>query len=1033
MQRKSIPGVVRLAHLLLVAVVLASVAPAGVSRGQDASSSDSHSAAPPLRDLWSPAESRFLRIWRMLGPVSGPLADDALASAGGEAAAVASDEPVRIGGSELRWITSVSWGDTVDVAGALGRPQYRGASSVPEAAYAYAAIPREREGDAILSLGSDGGVRIWVNGTAVHQSAGGPGFSFDAERIPVHLERGENRILLKLAHRSGPWRFALRVLEPGATAPRLDEIVPAIVSSGDGRLTVRTDAEGRSQGDPVQVQAIAPGGKVVAQSESRRGAVVTFETASWPDGAYEVRLVTRGPWDRQAAVHLPWYKGDAFAAGARLVRAAGSAPDGAAGGHLRMLADMVLDRAGGDLDALADDAWPLIHSPLMEYEELELARAGGAGPERPYGFVRIAYTADIDGSTQFCRAYLPADYDASRPWPLVVNLHGINPPNPPYVRWWSVDQRHEPMAGRHNVIWLEPHGRGNAQYIGIGEQDVLRCLGEARQRLSVDDDRVYLTGESMGGSGTWLIASRHPGLFAAAAPVFGGWDFRVVPAFGTNFSNPQANRVSERFAQEAQSSFASAEGLLNLPLLVLHGDQDQVVSVENSRHAVRMLQRWGYDVRYEEVPGFGHEDLGARDRIVEWLLQHRRSTAPHRVRIRALDLAGASAHWVTVRSFEAPLRPIEVDAEVIAPGSVRLDTRNVASVELSLPGSLKGDEDRLRVVWNGEERVRPAPAAGALLLTASAARDAALVKRPGLEGGLSRFITTPFVVVVGTASDDPGMRRLCREKGEIFAELWTMWQHVRPRVVPDSELTPEDARRYSLLLIGGADANLVTRRIAERLPLRVQKDSVIVDGRRFAASDAVVQMIYPSPLQPERYAVVVTATSAAGMHFWNPAAFWHPAFGFPTLGFDWTIQDGRRVSLEPGLSPERGWVAAGAFDRTWRLDDRWVFAGDRDLRASSPLRRVPPPGFSPAPDVLERYVGRYQLFPGVAASVQHESGRLTFSMPGAPPDRLIPETESEFGLRSSAASVVFEHDAEGSVTGLVVNYGGQEIEAARME
>lgn len=1029
MKRKAIPGVPRFTHMLLVAAALASVAPGNVASGQDTSSSP-RPAGTPLRDLWSPGESRFIRRWQILGPVAGPLGHDALASVGGEASAMPSDEPVRIGASELRWISSASWGDAVDVAGALGRPEYRDTSSAPEAAYAYAAIPREREGDAVLSLGSDGGVRVWVNGAPVFQSGGGHGFSFDTERIPVHLERGENEVLLKVAHHSGPWRFALRVLEPGTPAPRLDEIVPRIVSTGQSRLTVRTDIEGRSRGAPVQVRVMAAGGKVVAQSKSRRGALVSFDTVSWPDGAYEIRFVTRTPWDGQAAVHLPWYKGDAVAAAARLVKAARSAP---AGGHVRMLAEMIVDRAAGDLDAMAADAWPLIHSPLMEYEELELARAGGAGGERPYGFVRIAYTGDADGATQFCRAYLPSDYDPSQPWPLVVNLHGFNPPNPPYVRWWSADGRHEPMAERHNVIWLEPHGRGNAQYIGIGEQDVLRCLSEAKARLSVDDDRVYLTGESMGGSGTWLIASRHPGLFAAAAPVFGGWDYRVVPLPGTDFNNRQANRIPERFVQEMQSSFASAEGLLNLPLFVLHGDQDQVVSVEHSRHAVRMLQRWGYDVRYEEVPGFGHEDLDARDRIVEWLLRHRRAAAPRRVRIRSMNLAGASAHWVKVRSFEAPLGPIEVDAEAIAPGFVLLDTRNVASLALRLPDSLQDDADGLRVVWNGEERSWPVSDAGAALLTAPTVREAALVKRPGLEGGLSRFITTPFMIVAGTSSDDPGMRRLCREKAEIFAELWTRWQHARPGVVLDSELTPEDAKGYSLLLIGGADANLVTRRIAGRLPLRLREDAVIIDGRRFAAPDAVVQMIYPNPLQPERYAVVVAATSAAGMYFWNPAGFWHQVFGFPTLIFDWTIQDGRRVTLEPGLGPARGWVAAGVFDRTWRRDDRWVFPGDADLRAGSPLRRPPLPGFTPAAGVLESYAGRYRLFPGIAALVRHENGRLTLSTPGTPPVRLIPESETEFAARSNAASVVFKRDEEGHVTGLILNNGGQEIRASRIE
>jgi hypothetical protein len=78
--------------------------------------------------------------------------------------------------------------------------------------------------------------------------------------------------------------------------------------------------------------------------------------------------------------------------------------------------------------------------------------------------------------------------------------------------------------------------------------------------------------------------------------------------------------------------------------------------------------------------------------------------------------------------------------------------------------------------------------------------------------------------------------------------------------------------------------------------------------------NAVAQMIYPSPLNPQRYVLVVAATSAAGMHFWNAGGLWNTP-----LRMDWTIRD-----------------------------DRWVFPGDAELRAKSPLRRPAPPGFKVA-------------------------------------------------------------------------------------
>ena len=114
------------------------------------------------------------------------------------------------------------------------------------------------------------------------------------------------------------------------------------------------------------------------------------------------------------------------------------------------------------------------------------------------------------------------------------------------------------------------------------------------------------------------------------------------------------------------------------------------------------MQRWGYDVRYREYPGWAHEDLQYRDEITAWFLRQRRAEAPREVRIRAIDLEGANAWWVRVESAERPLEMIEADAEMIAPGRLRLDTRNVASLVLSPPPALAGSGP-MQVVWNGRD------------------------------------------------------------------------------------------------------------------------------------------------------------------------------------------------------------------------------------------------------------------------------------------------------------------------------------------
>ena len=187
-----------------------------------------------------------------------------------------------------------------------------------------------------------------------------------------------------------------------------------------------------------------------------------------------------------------------------------------------MLSELIFDRVGKDLSKIDSSQISALYSPLMEYEELI-----NNSNVRENGFVRLAYRDEVDNTPQFCRAYLPMNYDPDKKWPLVVNLHGYYGANPVYVKWWSIDSRHMDLVDKFPVIDIEPHGRGNTSYTGIGEKDILKCIEMAKKKFNIDEDRIYLKGESMGGGGTWYVGTRHPDIFAAIAPVYGGWDYHV--------------------------------------------------------------------------------------------------------------------------------------------------------------------------------------------------------------------------------------------------------------------------------------------------------------------------------------------------------------------------------------------------------------------------------------------------------------------------------------------------------------------------
>jgi dienelactone hydrolase len=978
-----------------------------------------------LRLPWQRSEDRYLRNWLIAGAFAGSLDQDPLAGQGGEANLhpVAGQKSKRPDGSQAEWTPSVVWSDALSFESLeASLPK----SGEPAVAYGYTTLTRAQAGKALLSIGSDEGLRVWVNGRLVLSRDGLRALTPDEDQVEVELKAGSNDLLVKVIQSVGPWTVSARVLEPGTVLTRRVEIGPSILRYAPSGFTLKTDigAE-RPQATPVSVQVIGPGGKVFFEKSARRGARLEIDAKAWPNGPYEVRCSTRRADGRLFAEHLPWFKGDALAAARRVVAEAAKGDAAKPEGFtIRMLAEMVEDRLGSKVDEAVGNPWWKVHAPILEFEELMLERRGQKGRIRPHGFVRLAYRDEVDDSAQFCRAYLPAGYDGARKWPLVLQLHGYNGPNPKYVRWWGADSRHPGIDTEYKkdqgVIYLEPHGRGNTSYRGIGDQDVMRTIAEAKRLFNVDENRIYLTGDSMGGWGTWNVATRHPDVFAAIAPVFGGSDYHA------EMTEEDLAKLSvwERFLQERRSSWAMAEGLNNTPIFVHHGDADQAVNVEYSRWGVRLLQRWGYDVRYREYPGKIHEALGWTnpDQSIAWFLEHRRNPDPARVRIRSAELRHASSYWVRVEQALSPAEFMVVDAERVDPNLIRLDTQNVAEIVLS-PGKALVDPSRpLKVVWNGvaqETRL----AGGSLKLTAPGHAPAVLRKSAQLPGSLDDFMSTPFAVVVGTIAQDPDLVELCRDKAQAFVGYWQEWQKHKPQVFKDTEISETDLAQYSLLLVGGPEANAVSAKLMDRLPIRITEDQISLDGHAFKAKDAAVQVLYPSPLNPQRYVLLSASTSTDGMYFCSVGQ------GGPV---DFTITDGTVQAPRQDVFPSQLQVASGFFDPNWRFQEALCTAGDAQARAQA--RRITRPKAMKNVDVksLEACVGRYQIENGPTLELFLDGQRL-MARAGGGVLELIPESATEFFVKEINVRLKQIKDPAGKITGFEGTESNRPFMAKRLE
>jgi predicted peptidase len=202
--------------------------------------------------------------------------------------------------------------------------------------------------------------------------------------------------------------------------------------------------------------------------------------------------------------------------------------------------------------------------------------------------------------------FLPKAYDRKSPqrWPLILFLHG---------------------AGERgtNLAKVKIHGppkivarRADFPFIVVSPQcpdneiwsprALLTLLDEVTRRHRVDTNRVYLTGLSMGGYGTWKLGLTHPERFAAIAPVCGGGETIDAFLFG-----PHHQRA-----------------LRTLGVWAFHGAKDPVVAREESERMISALKKAGCeDVKFTLYPEADHDswtETYDNPALYDWFLQHER-------------------------------------------------------------------------------------------------------------------------------------------------------------------------------------------------------------------------------------------------------------------------------------------------------------------------------------------------------------------------------------------------------------------------
>jgi len=571
--------------------------------------------------------------------------------------------------------------------------------------------------------------------------------------------------------------------------------------------------------------------------------------------------------------------------------------------------------------ALADDIDSFVRQGRAALAALEKGEVLFAGQT---GDLELAYEAHSDGSFQPYYVHVPAQYDPAKPTPLVIFLHGYVP-DTTILRPWTPWEDVTAPAERLGFVFLTPYGRRNSDFEGPGEVDVLDAIAETKRWFNIDEDRLYLFGVSMGGYGAWNLGLRHPGMFAALGPISGhtdmmrwtGLERRQIPFF-------------RRWLFEWDNPYDLAENACGLPLHLMHGATDTLIATEQSRLMVQRLRELGYEIDYSEVQGndhwiyFGPEVYEA---TIPWFEPFRREPWPQRVVCKTYSLRYDTAYWLRIDQLGQWAQPALIEANVEG-NNIGVKAENVAAYTLKLGGQLADPTAEVTIATNGQQSFKGrVPETGEVTVFLDRdyenGRGQGLWKRKGLCGPVEDAYCYPFLVVMGTTAKDEARGKQVEANTQRFRQEWDAYADGLPRWKKDTEVTPQDIEQYNLVCFGEPDTNAILARCADGLPIKLQGRGYVTPAGKYEGDKIGLQMIYPNPLNPSKYLVVIS-----GYYYGERLMVNHKHDLVP----DFIIYDdqlaGERGSPQDvyfGLPNHH--LYAGFFDRQWRLANALTSVG----------------------------------------------------------------------------------------------------------
>jgi hypothetical protein len=570
-----------------------------------------------------------------------------------------------------------------------------------------------------------------------------------------------------------------------------------------------------------------------------------------------------------------------------------------------------------------EQQWSWADDLLAEGERraLQLLDTGAGDWTTQTGLVVRGFRSRLDGTVQPYGLVIPAGYSpGGLPMRCDIWFHGRGETS---LELQFIHQRMTSIGqiAPENTIVLHPFGRYSNAFKFAGEVDTLEALDHARANYHIDDDRTSVRGFSMGGAGCWQFAVHYPDRWFAANP---GAGFSETPEFLKFF---QQETLDPPWYEERLWRMYDCPGwvenLARCPVIAYSGEDDiqkQAADIMEEAYANQGMQ-----LLHIIGPETGHSihpdsllDIEAR---MASLAEVGLDRFPETIEFVTYTLAYNRMHWLTVEGLEEHWERGYVHADADAAlNELYLDVDGVTALTIDFPSGRSPFSHRRAptILINGNEFRGPVSLSDGSWKCQLALVDdywqigglpeEGLRKRHGLQGPIDDAFMDPFLFVrpsqpcaheaIEQWSQSEREHAIAHWRSQMRGDVCEKWDH---------EVTEEDAANYNLILWGDPAANSVLARLADRLPIDWDQETLNVNDQQHDAAHHAPVLIYPNPENPGRYIVLNSGFTYREYDYLNNAR------QTPKLP-DWAVIDVRTPanSRWPGLVTD-----AGFFDEEW--------------------------------------------------------------------------------------------------------------------